>query len=435
MAHLGFGNTCGSTSSAVDALFTRQPDGSMARDVGGGLKVVRVTEDSPLLPAAIDVIARSECGSTTTAPDPLLDWVYSPRTEGVCTPLSQPPSKDRVAWFRWMATYSAYFGMGRNGFYALVDQASGQVVAATITGPPGTIAFGRMSTGEMEYNLRKAGMAMAIEVLVYCRRNNVLGEWQGRAQEMAQLMKKHLYVLFFDTAPEWQGRGCGSVLLRFLGDVADADGVDSFLETAGTRNTTFYAKKGGYEEVHRSPVATFDFEGGGVAMRRLPRSNNINQRHDQRPMLAVPTASTSSRGGDNSGVCGGDNSGVCGTMFSPTSRAESNIVARVEKVERVDAPLTRGPAVDRLAGRPTVDGAVSSHPELALLHTLPKPDPDHHETQCAPEFVTAGHTFTAKRHMGPLASWCRICDHHQHEHAQAGGYLQRKCWAFRPVPA
>ena len=59
----------------------------------------------------------------------------------------------------------------RNGMYALVDQASGEVVAATITGPPGTVEFGRMSTGEMEVNLRKAGMEMAIEVLAHNRRN------------------------------------------------------------------------------------------------------------------------------------------------------------------------------------------------------------------------------------------------------------------------
>lgn len=41
----------------------------------------------------------------------------------------------------------------------------------------------------------------------------------------------------FATAPEWQGKGCGSILIKFLGEVADADGVVSFLETAGYKNT------------------------------------------------------------------------------------------------------------------------------------------------------------------------------------------------------
>lgn len=267
MSHLGFGNTCGSASAAVDALFTKKRNGDGERDIGGGFTVVRLGEDSPLIKATVDVIARSECGSTTTAPDPLLDWVYKPRTEGVFAPLPSC-SEHRVSWFRWLAEYSVRFGIMRNGAYALVDQASGKVVAATVTGPPGTVEFGRMSTGEMEQHIRKAGMEMAIEVLTRYPRNNVLGEWQGQAQAAAGVGRKYLYILLFDTAPEWQGRGCGSALLRFLGDVADADGVVSFLETAGTRNCGFYARKGGFEEVHRSPVATFDHEGGGVGMQR-----------------------------------------------------------------------------------------------------------------------------------------------------------------------
>ena len=58
-----------------------------------------------------------------------------------------------------------------------------------------------------------------------------------------------LYVSIFATAPDCQGQGCGSLLLNFLNDVADADGVCSYLETAGVRNTMFYTKKGGYQEV------------------------------------------------------------------------------------------------------------------------------------------------------------------------------------------
>ena len=72
----------------------------------------------------------------------------------------------------------------------------------------------------------------------------------------------------FATDPEYQGRGCGSALLRFLGEVADTDGVPAYLETAGARNVGFYSKKGGYNEVGRSQVASFQAEGGGVAMFR-----------------------------------------------------------------------------------------------------------------------------------------------------------------------
>ena len=42
-------------------------------------------------------------------------------------------------------------------------------------------------------------------------------------------------------------------------------------EAAGTRNTSFYALKEDVEEVARLPCASFDHEGGAVAMRRLPQ--------------------------------------------------------------------------------------------------------------------------------------------------------------------
>jgi len=263
--NLGFTDPYGTTSRAVDALFT-----GGARDLGNGLVVVRIGDAHPLLSATIECLATGECGTTSTPPDPLLDWVYAPRDPSeVCKPLAAEPSAFRLQWFRWLASYSAYFALARNGLYALVHAAApGRVIAAAVTGPPGAIPFGRMSGGEMGDWCQKAGMEMAIEVLANNMRNRVLGTWMGRAHGDAG--GRHLDIVIFATAPECQGRGIGTALLRFLGEVADADGVPTHLETAGTRNTGFYAKKGGFAVVHRSPVASFDHEGGGVAMQRPP---------------------------------------------------------------------------------------------------------------------------------------------------------------------
>ena len=151
----------------------------------------------------------------------------------------------------------------------------------------------------MGINIRIAGMAMAQEILVHNPRMKALGWWQsmtgGKVGAGGELNPKdgtlfevfcgalavtlalnegnQLYVVIFATKPEWQGRGCGSALLRFLGDVADADNVSTYLETAGARNCTFYAKKGGFQEVARSPIVSSDedrfvHEGGAVAMTR-----------------------------------------------------------------------------------------------------------------------------------------------------------------------
>jgi GNAT superfamily N-acetyltransferase len=246
------------------------PRGERAVGNDGRFKVVLVTENSRLLPQVIDVLKRGECGTDETAPDPLLDWAYCGRSgEAVCNPLPDAPDSHRLRWFGWMADYTAHFGVSRNGLYALVDNTSHRVVAAAVTGPPRTVAFSK-SFEEMGINIRRAGMEMGQEILCNNLRMKSLGQWLGATAERCGhlLQGNYLYVSMFATAPEYQGQGCGSLLLQFLGDVADADGVPSYLETAGTRNVTFYSTKGGYEEVARSVLASFEHGGGAVAMCR-----------------------------------------------------------------------------------------------------------------------------------------------------------------------
>jgi GNAT superfamily N-acetyltransferase len=231
--NLGFADPYGSTSKAVDALFAGEAG---SRELGGGLRAVRVGDgDERLLSAVIDCLAAGECGTTSTAPDPLLDWVYEPRAASeVYKPLAAAPSAHRLRWFRWLTSYSAYFALARGGLYALVDVSSpGRILAAAVTGPPGTIPYGRMSGGEMGDWCQKAGMEMAIEVLANNMRNRVLGTWQAQAHGGGGGHSRHLEVVIVATAPEYQGRGIGAALLRFLGEVADADGVATHLETAG----------------------------------------------------------------------------------------------------------------------------------------------------------------------------------------------------------
>ena len=265
MSHMGFSDACGSSSAAIDALF----DQNGTRDLGD-FRVVRINnEENPLFKKVVDILARSECGTSTTAPDPLLDWCYSPRTEDVFSPLASPPSYHRLAWFRWLMEYLGYFAINRKSLYALVKKESQKVVSAAIVGPPRTAAFDR-SYSEMGVNLRKAGMTLAIEILSENRRIKSLGAWQHKYLP-GDGFGNFLYIHVIATAPEEQGRGYGSVLIKFLGDIADADGVESYLETAGSRNTAFYEKKGCFQEIARANLASFNYEGGAVSMRRLPK--------------------------------------------------------------------------------------------------------------------------------------------------------------------
>eukprot|EP00462_Mataza_sp_D1_P000702 CAMPEP_0175093876 /NCGR_PEP_ID=MMETSP0086_2-20121207/3266_1 /TAXON_ID=136419 /ORGANISM="Unknown Unknown, Strain D1" /LENGTH=274 /DNA_ID=CAMNT_0016366907 /DNA_START=75 /DNA_END=899 /DNA_ORIENTATION=+ len=266
--NLGFADPYGSTTKAVDALFSRRGE----RPASNGMVIVRVGQESKLLSETIDVLGRGECGTASTAPDPLLDWVYAgEQKQSLCKPLASPPDADRSAWFRWMAHYCAAFAFARGGLYALVDPSTGKVMAAAVTGPPKTISFGRMSGGEMGDNVRAAGMSIGQDILANNLRMRVLGGCQHSLQESQGLDKSSdfLYVVMFSTRPDAQGKGCGKALLKFLGEVADADGVVSFLETAGERNVGFY-RTDGYQEVAREKCASF--EGSGVGMLRKPSS-------------------------------------------------------------------------------------------------------------------------------------------------------------------
>ena len=159
MSHLGLADNWGKCSKAVDALFTwNTTTKCMERDYG---KYTVVQVFGKYLGEVIDVIGRGECGSTKTAPDPMLDWVYNGvREKGTFGVLPEEPTPYRQAWFTWMAEYTAYFGCSRGGTYALVDKASGKVVAAAITCPPKCTPFSK-SYNEMGINIRKAGMMMA----------------------------------------------------------------------------------------------------------------------------------------------------------------------------------------------------------------------------------------------------------------------------------
>ena len=264
MSHLGLSDAWGSTSAAVNKLFTKSRSGYMERKVGK-YRVYQVTRDGPLYKQTVEVIARGECGTSKTAPDPLLDWVYTKRTDGICKPLPEDPSEHRLNWFRFLAAFMVDFGVKRRGSYALVDPESRRVVAAAVTAPPKTVHNPVLTCHQTD--LRRAGMGMAVEVLTHPRMKG-LGAWQHHVQEKLSFGNNFLEVMIFATAPELQGRGLGSALLGFLGEIADTDGVPCLLETAGKRNTTFYAKKGGYKEYARLPVGSFTHDGGGVGMVR-----------------------------------------------------------------------------------------------------------------------------------------------------------------------
>ena len=177
--NLGFADPYGTTSRAVDALFTQG-----ARDLGNGFLVVRVGDDA-LLEATIDCLTKIHAATNSTRPTRCSTGSTRHVPRARCTDRS-PHRPQNTGWAGSLAdgVLGLFCSCARNGLYALVHAAEPRkVLAAAVTGPPGTIPYGKMSGGEMGDWCQKAGMAMAIEVLANgekALRNRVSARGRGR---------------------------------------------------------------------------------------------------------------------------------------------------------------------------------------------------------------------------------------------------------------
>ncbi|MGH9294865.1 MAG: GNAT family N-acetyltransferase, partial [Acidimicrobiales bacterium] len=78
----------------------------------------------------------------------------------------------------------------------------------------------------------------------------VLGSGLGRGVRLVELLESrhpripHYYLGTIGTAPELQGRGHGSALLRTVLGRCDAEGIPAYLESSKESNNSFYSRHG-----------------------------------------------------------------------------------------------------------------------------------------------------------------------------------------------
>jgi ribosomal protein S18 acetylase RimI-like enzyme len=78
---------------------------------------------------------------------------------------------------------------------------------------------------------------------------------------------QHWYLEILGTAPERQGQGLGSALLRPILALCDRDGVGAYLESSSDRSQALYERHG------FGVVEVFDMPGGGPPIRRMWRDS------------------------------------------------------------------------------------------------------------------------------------------------------------------
>jgi ribosomal protein S18 acetylase RimI-like enzyme len=183
------------------------------------VEAVRRGAETPVQAGAGDVEEVASTLSDAFAADPHMDWFMRP---------DQGRAAARLAFFRLL--------IGGEGFASgRIDRPAGGGAAAVWMpfewlGPTPLIAELRL----LPVMLRATGLAR-------------FGRLQAIRVDMDKhhpMQRRHAYLWFLGVAPEAQGRGVGSALLRAANARNDAAGLPAYLETGTTRNVALYERHG-----------------------------------------------------------------------------------------------------------------------------------------------------------------------------------------------
>ena len=215
--------------------------------------IVRVNEESgkEFIDEFIDVVARGLCGTTSTNPEPSLGYIVEDtvskeqvelnKTQHTC-PLKEPPSEERQAIFKFIASFGFYATARHGGCYAMVVDS--RIVCAAVTFTPNDDDLYKIGFPEMISIGMKAGGQPPAPVT-----SGNTGKKFERIDEVMHACHKihasgrHIYLWMFSTEPTVQGKGYGSRMLKFLAGAADFQKVPIYLESSGKKNEAFYSNR------------------------------------------------------------------------------------------------------------------------------------------------------------------------------------------------
>jgi hypothetical protein len=99
-------------------------------------RIIHLTENSctgKRLEEVTEILARSFCGSRSTAPEGLLSHTILPNNPGVGSCLLEDPSPERLEFFRFIAKFCLAQALRHNGCFGLLDEKREQLVAVTVS--------------------------------------------------------------------------------------------------------------------------------------------------------------------------------------------------------------------------------------------------------------------------------------------------------------
>jgi len=201
---------------------------------------------------AVELAAKSFCGTDATEPEGLFDWLLGSKFRG------QYENEARLSVLRYSMEFAfemcAMYGVN----FGLRDPDTKKLIAVAMTRPPGSIKNGYADT----YCTMMRAM-WQLRRLPPWEKDGVYGKFFSKRlflmdkylHEMHQKYAAgdHWFVNVIAVSPEAQGKRCCSALMRHIIALADIDKRPCYLEAVGARNEAVYTKFG-YTEVFKHDV-------------------------------------------------------------------------------------------------------------------------------------------------------------------------------------
>ena len=212
------------------------------------------------------VIGKAFCGTDTAAPDPLYEWaLLEPLREKQQT----PEQVQSLACFMMGFPVYENKNMRKAVFLGERDEKTGTLMSCLVLeeynpakrGKPwkmvkgwyGLSGFLKMmrSDGAVPDLFNKAEFKTEQKQIIetFDKAEECMDTWH---QQYAP-STTHWYVNHLGVHPDYQGRKCGTRLMKKMHQLADAQGMSCYLECSGEKNVAFYSKVG-YREAGRETM-------------------------------------------------------------------------------------------------------------------------------------------------------------------------------------